>query len=149
MDGQEANDDDSDDNQSDTAWDSMKIALHTYTECCAALRLRNSIRNLVQKMIRTGDSELGLLREVGSEEVVAVCIYMASHLLGHPISSREIARAADTSQEYMLDAYKDIYIYRRELLERNWIRDFGHSDLESALGLLPLPSGLTVVERDT
>ena len=98
-------------------------------------------------MIRTGDSELNLLFKLGAEGAVAACIFMASILLRHHISSREIGRAANTSRSYMRDAYKEIYTYRRELLEENWVDGYGHGDLESALGLLPPPSGSTVIEE--
>ncbi len=147
-DDNESNDNESDVNESDPGWDHMTTALHTYTACCDALSLRNSIRNLVQKMIRTGDSELDLLSDFGAEETVAACIYMASDLLGHPKSFEEVRIAANASERYMQDAYKEMYTHQRELLEGIWVDEFGHGDLETALETLWPPSWLPGIERD-
>ena len=118
-------------------WDEMTIALYVWSDYCTALRLRDSIVNLVQKMIRMGYGDFDLFFLCGAEEVVAACIYMASHLLRQPKSLGEIARVAELRESDVRHAYKEVYTNRRELLERNWDCDYGNGDLESALSRLP------------
>ena len=142
----EFGDQDSDD---EDGWDLTTIALYVYADYCAALRLRNSIVNLVQKMLRkTGPDDLDLLWQFGPEETAAACIYMATHLLRQPKTFREIVRVANIRVSDIWKAYQGIYPYRRELLEENWVDEYGNGDLVSALSRLPLPPGPPVSEQD-
>lgn len=100
-------------------WDNMTIALYVYSDYCAALRLRNSVVNLVQRIIRVGDDDFDLLCLCGPEETAAACIYMASHLLRQPKSFREIARVAELRESDIRHAYKEVYAVRQELLQHN------------------------------
>ena len=135
IDRRESMDEDSSD---DEGWDVMTTALHLWMHCCTTLRLRDSIINLVQRMlIKANSLELDLLSEFSPEGATVACIYMATHLLRQPKTLRAIGRVANVEERYYREAYRGVYTYRRELIEENWVQE--HGDLESAFSLLPPP----------
>ncbi|RYP46270.1 hypothetical protein DL768_007489 [Monosporascus sp. mg162] len=52
--------------------------------------------------------------------VAAACIYMASHLMGDPRTSREIASVAGVSDGTIKTAYRFLYHARNTLIEETW-----------------------------
>ena len=55
--------------------------------------------------------------------IVAACIYMASYLMGHPKSAKEISQVAHVSDGTIRGAYKQLYAERESLVDKEWIRD--------------------------
>ncbi|KAJ5155595.1 transcription initiation protein [Penicillium capsulatum] len=60
--------------------------------------------------------------------IVGACIYMASHLMGHPKSAKEVSRVAHVSDGTIRGAYKFLYADRQDLIDPDWIKD-GKGDM--------------------
>jgi len=52
--------------------------------------------------------------------VAAACIYMTSHLMGEPRSSKDIATVAGVSDGTIKTAYRFLYQARERLVEDGW-----------------------------
>lgn len=52
--------------------------------------------------------------------VAAACIYLASHLMGDPRSSKDIAGVAGVSDGTIKTAYRFLYQARQQLIEESW-----------------------------
>ena len=61
--------------------------------------------------------KLGLLAGRSPLSIVAVCIYMASHIIGQPKSAKDIAAVASVSDGTIRNAYKLIFPRREELVD--------------------------------
>lgn len=57
--------------------------------------------------------------------VAAACIYMASHLMGEPKLSRDIAAVAGVSDGTIKTAYRFLYTAREQLIEKSWLKGNG------------------------
>ncbi|KAL4873462.1 hypothetical protein BDV12DRAFT_78539 [Aspergillus spectabilis] len=55
--------------------------------------------------------------------IVAACIYMASYLMGHPKSAKEISSVAHVSDGTIRGAYKQLYAERESLVDKEWIKE--------------------------
>ena len=62
--------------------------------------------------------------------VAAACIYMASHLMGDPRSTKDIATVAGVSDGTIKTAYKFLYHQRASLVETSWLKPNGVGDIE-------------------
>lgn len=62
--------------------------------------------------------------------VAAACIYMASHLMGDPRSTKDIASVAGVSDGTIKTAYKFLYQQRTSLVETSWLKPNGVGDIE-------------------
>ncbi|KKA19301.1 Transcription initiation protein, partial [Rasamsonia emersonii CBS 393.64] len=60
--------------------------------------------------------------------IVAACIYMASYLMGHGKTAKEISQVAHVSDGTIRGAYKQLYAERERLIDPNWIKD-GKGDM--------------------
>ncbi|KAJ6093256.1 hypothetical protein N7486_008545 [Penicillium sp. IBT 16267x] len=60
--------------------------------------------------------------------IVAACIYMASYLMGHGKSAKEISLVAHVSDGTIRGAYKQLYAERERLVDKEWIKD-GRGDM--------------------
>lgn len=60
----------------------------------------------------------------------AACIYMASHLMGHPKSPKEIAAVAGVSDGTIRTAYKNLYQDRDKVIDQKWLMPQGKGDLK-------------------
>ena len=60
--------------------------------------------------------------------IVAACIYMASYLMGHGKSAKEISQVAHVSDGTIRGAYKQLYAERERLIDPEWIKD-GKGDM--------------------
>ncbi|KAJ5648417.1 hypothetical protein N7520_008084 [Penicillium odoratum] len=60
--------------------------------------------------------------------IVAACIYMASYLMGHGKSAKEISAVAHVSDGTIRGAYKQLYAERERLVDKEWIKD-GRGDM--------------------
>ncbi|KAJ5918500.1 hypothetical protein N7454_000132 [Penicillium verhagenii] len=60
--------------------------------------------------------------------IVAACIYMASYLMGHSKSAKEISLVAHVSDGTIRGAYKQLYAERERLVDKEWIKD-GRGDM--------------------
>ncbi|KAJ5960336.1 Transcription factor TFIIB [Penicillium vulpinum] len=65
--------------------------------------------------------------------IVAACIYMASFLMGHGKSAKEISQVAHVSDGTIRGAYKQLYAERERLVDPEWIKG-GKGDM----GKLPV-----------
>lgn len=55
--------------------------------------------------------------------IVAACIYMTSHLMNHSKSAKEISQVAHVSDGTIRGAYKQLYLERENLVDKDWIKD--------------------------
>lgn len=62
--------------------------------------------------------------------IVAACIYMASYLMGHGKTAKEISQVAHVSDGTIRGAYKQLYAERERLIDPNWIKD-GKGDMKN------------------
>lgn len=60
--------------------------------------------------------------------IVAASIYMASFLMGHGKSAKEISGVAHVSDGTIRGAYKQLYAERERLIDPAWIKD-GKGDM--------------------
>ncbi|KAJ5287968.1 cyclin-like protein [Penicillium angulare] len=60
--------------------------------------------------------------------IVAACIYMASYLMGHGKSAKEVSAVAHVSDGTIRGAYKQLYAERERLINPEWVKD-GKGDL--------------------
>lgn len=81
----------------------------------SAQKIENVSRALARKT--TSVSELAGRSPLS---VAAACIYMASHLMGEPKSSKDIATIAGVSDGTIKTAYKFLYHARERLIEKEW-----------------------------
>lgn len=63
--------------------------------------------------------------------VAAACIYMASHLMGDPRTTKEIAATAGVSDGTIKTAYKFLYQQRAALVETAWLKPGGVGDMDN------------------
>jgi transcription initiation factor TFIIB len=61
--------------------------------------------------------------------IVAASIYMASWLMGHGKSAKEISVIAHVSDGTIRGAYKQLYAERERLVDPAWIKD-GKGDMK-------------------
>ncbi|SPN97585.1 probable transcription initiation factor IIB [Cephalotrichum gorgonifer] len=78
--------------------------------------IENTSRELAKKTNAVAD-----LAGRSPLSVAAACIYMASHLMGQPKTSREIAQVAGVSDGTIRTAYRFLYQARAELVEPEWL----------------------------
>lgn len=71
---------------------------------------------------------LGILAGRSPLSVVACCIYMASHLMGHGKPPKEISVVVHVSDGTIRGAYKQLYAVRDTLIDPEWIKD-GKGDM--------------------
>lgn len=62
--------------------------------------------------------------------IVAASIYMASFLMGHGKSAKEISTVAHVSDGTIRGAYKQLYAERERLVDPAWIKD-GKGDMKN------------------
>lgn len=62
--------------------------------------------------------------------IVAACIYMASYLMGHGKSAKEISQVAHVSDGTIRGAYKQLYAERERLVDPDWVKE-GKGDLKN------------------
>lgn len=62
--------------------------------------------------------------------IVAACIYMASYLMGHGKSAKEISQVAHVSDGTIRGAYKQLYAERERLIDPEWTKE-GKGDLKN------------------
>jgi transcription initiation factor TFIIB len=60
--------------------------------------------------------------------IVAACIYLASYLMGHGKSAKEISIVVHVSDGTIRGAYKQLYAERERLVDKEWIKD-GKGDM--------------------
>ncbi|KAF2139322.1 uncharacterized protein K452DRAFT_232780 [Aplosporella prunicola CBS 121167] len=92
---------------------------------CNALGMRPRptmlAQNLAERMVKRG-----CLAGRSPLSACAACIYMISHLIGEPLSAKDIAPTAGVSDGTIRTAYKLLYNYRDSLLiEDNWAKEKG------------------------
>lgn len=61
--------------------------------------------------------------------IVAACIYMASYLMGHGKSAKEISQVVSVSDGTIRGAYKQLYAERERLIDPEWIKE-GKGDMK-------------------
>lgn len=59
--------------------------------------------------------------------IAAAAVYFASHLMGHPKSSDDIAAVATISAETIRKSYKLVHAEKEKLIEERWLNDGGKS----------------------
>lgn len=68
-------------------------------------------------------STVGALAGRSPLSTAAACIYMASFLLGHGKTAKEISLVAGVSDGTIRTAYKFLYLEKDKLIDPEWIRD--------------------------
>lgn len=66
---------------------------------------------------------IGLLDGRSPLSAAAACIYMASHLMGQPKSTKEISTAAGVGIATIRTVYKLVYPDREKLVDPMWVQD--------------------------
>jgi transcription initiation factor TFIIB len=89
---------------------------------CSQLRFRNSQK--IEKVSRSLAAKTSAVPDLAGRSplsVAAACIYMASHLLGEPRSSKDIAQVAGVSDGTIKTAYRFLFQAKEQLIEDEWI----------------------------
>jgi len=81
-------------------------------------RIENVSRELAKKTSQVAD-----LAGRSPLSVAAACIYMASHLMGDPKTSREIAAVAGVSDGTIRTAYRFLYQVKDKMVEPEWLSE--------------------------
>lgn len=93
---------------------------------CAKLSFANT--QLVENVARELARRTGSVKDLAGRSplsVAAACIYMASHLMGEPKSSRDIAGVAGVSDGTIRTAYRFLYQAKDELIDPSWVEREG------------------------
>lgn len=93
---------------------------------CAKLSFVNT--QLVENVARDLAKRTGGVADLAGRSplsVAAACIYMASHLMGEPKSSRDIAAVAGVSDGTIRTAYRFLYQAKDDLIEPEWLEREG------------------------
>jgi transcription initiation factor TFIIB len=77
----------------------------------------------VAKALANKTSQVADLAGRSPLSVAAACIYMASHLMGEPRQSKQIANVAGVSDGTVKTAYRHLYAAKDSLIEKTWLRD--------------------------
>lgn len=80
-----------------------------------------------------------LVGALSPRAMAAASIFMASHIICDPCSTRSIARALDLTAFRVRTAYQTAFAYRDLLAGQPWLETFGRGDTETLLARLPLP----------
>jgi len=89
---------------------------------CSQLGFRNvqRIENISRELAKNTTSVKDLAGR-SPLSVAAACIYMASHLMNEPRTSKDIANVAGVSDGTIKTAYKFLYEYRNQLVLPEWL----------------------------
>lgn len=89
---------------------------------CARLSFTNT--QLVENMARDLAKRTTSVADLAGRSplsVAAACIYMASHLMGEPKTSRDIAAVAGVSDGTIRTAYRFLYQAKDDLIDSSWL----------------------------
>lgn len=95
---------------------------------CAKLSLTNT--QLIENVARDLAKRTSAVADLAGRSplsVAAACIYMASHLMGEPKTSRDIAAVAGVSDGTIRTAYRFMYQARDDLIDSEWLERDGAS----------------------
>ncbi|KAI0892504.1 TFIIB-domain-containing protein [Annulohypoxylon nitens] len=93
---------------------------------CNQLYFKNP--HLMEKISKTLAEKSSSLKDLAGRSplsIAAASIYMASHLMGEPKTSRDIASVAGVSDGTIRTAYRHMYPSREELIEKDWLAPKG------------------------
>lgn len=94
---------------------------------CNLLDLPFQVTN-VSSLLADRVTSMGDLAGRSPLSIVAASIYMASFLMGHGKSAKEISGVAHVSDGTIRGAYKQLYAERERLIDPAWIKD-GKGDM--------------------
>lgn len=80
--------------------------------------------------------DLGFMSHLHPRWMTAIGLFMASHMLGSPVTARRVAEVVGTSESIVRNAYRRVYSCRYQLVGEEW---FGRDDAARAIGRLPSP----------
>lgn len=103
------------------------------TRFCSILGLDTRCTNIAMDLA-SRMSTVGALAGRSPLSGAAACIYMASYLMGHPRTPKQISEAARVSDSTIRNAYKSLYNEREKLIQPDWLEKGG------SLDNLPKPS---------
>ena len=84
----------------------------------------------------------------GLSTLAATSIYIASHLLGHPRSSREISRELLVQEHFVCSIYTGIFGKKEKLIESSMLEVLGRRHMDAVLAFLPPPASQEDLIRD-
>ncbi|KAJ1334172.1 transcription initiation factor TFIIB [Microdochium nivale] len=88
---------------------------------CSGLNFNNPhLMEKISKQLAEKSSSVKDLAGRSPLSVAAACIYMTSHLMGEPRSSKDIATVAGVSDGTIKTAYRFLYQARERLVESSW-----------------------------
>lgn len=93
---------------------------------CNNLQFKNAhLMEKISKALAQKSSSLKDLAGRSPLSIAAAAIYMTSHLMGDPRTSREIVTVAGVSDGTIRTAYRYMYPCREELVEKGWLAPKG------------------------
>ncbi|KAI1370640.1 cyclin-like protein [Hypoxylon crocopeplum] len=98
---------------------------------CNNLQFKNP--HLMEKVSSSLASKSSSLKDLAGRSplsIAAAAIYMASHLMGDPRTSKDIALIAGVSDGTIRTAYRHMYPAREELVEKEWLLPKGAGSIE-------------------
>ncbi|KAH8147733.1 uncharacterized protein LAJ45_08198 [Morchella importuna] len=95
---------------------------------CSALRIDQRCAS-VSVSLAAKAMELGSGAGRSPLSNAAACIYMISHLLGTPRTTKEISNAAGVGEPTIRNTYKGLYNDREKLIDPKWLED-GRGDVK-------------------
>ena len=111
-------------------------------EGCDELGMNNDITGFTTQ-IAEKLCAAGLTAHLPLKELIAVSIYMASHIKGNPFPVRRLAEVVHLSEPRVHSAYQIAYAHQHILIGQTWLDGVG--SIGGVSGLLPSPEG---VEED-
>ena len=76
-------------------------------------------------------------RRRSPRRLAATCVYMAGHLMGLPRSKASISEVTSVSVADINNIYIFLYLERRYILQKSWLRLMGKESMQGGLAMLP------------
>ena len=80
-----------------------------------------------------------LVQNQSQRSIAAASIYMASHVVRHPKSLREISQIAEVSADQIRSIYEQVYPNRMHVIDPRILEEIAGDDVEGMLTFLPRP----------
>ena len=117
----------------------MQIFRERCEQSCEGLEMGAAIAGLSAR-IATRYFTAGLVVQLSTTEMTAASIYMASHMMRHPINSGRLARTLRLDESHVRDAYRVAYNHQDVLRRQPQLEGPRAQSMDSLLRRIPFPS---------
>ena len=91
---------------------------------CAKLGLPRSVLLVAEECARTV-TEQGVAAGRSPLSIAGACLYLVSHLMGHPKTPKEIGAAVEVSDGTIRTAYKLMHAAQDQIIQEGWLTKGG------------------------